>query len=108
MVGYVAYNLGVSRGLALNAAVAGGAAPAIPPVGVYPYGWYRPWGLGLGWFFPFLFFGFWFLAARALFWRGAWRHGCHDMQARGIPPTFDEWHRRAHERMKIEPTIFSV
>ena len=43
-------------------------------------------------FFLFLFFGL-----RGLFWRGrrgggwGYRHG-------GIPPAFEEWHRRAHEQ----------
>src|SRR5207302_8151672 len=84
-VGVTAYNLGVSNGLARSAqlvaapAVQPGVAPAAPgaPVVVYPYpyGWYRPWGVGFGFLFPLLFFGFWFLVVRTLFWGGRWHRG---------------------------------
>jgi hypothetical protein len=91
-VGVVAYNAGVSHGLALS-----GQTAAVP--GPYPYGWYRPWGFGF--VFPLLFLGFWFLLARSFFWGGPWRRryyaGMHQ-----LPPAFEEWHRQAHERMKTE------
>jgi hypothetical protein len=78
------YNLGLAQGLAEN-----GRA-----IGVVP----RPWGLGFGFFpfFPFLFIFFWILVLRGLFWRGPWgyRRRYHD----GVPPAFEEWHRRAHAR----------
>jgi hypothetical protein len=100
LVGVLAYNAGVTHGLA-QTGQAGGGPGGFGPYG--PYGWYRPWGFGF--FFPFLFFGLWFLVLRALFWGGPWRRyrcygggGFHD-----LPPTFDEWHRRAHERMTKEP-----
>ena len=69
---------------------------AAPGTGVPVIIWPRPWGFGFGFFplFPFLFILFWFFVARGLFWRGAWRgrmHGCA-----GVPPQFEEWHRRAH------------
>ena len=99
VVGIVAYNLGVSHGLAINGQVVAGGAPGTPPVVVYPYGWYRPWGFGFGLLFPFLFFAFWLLVVRALFWRGPWRRHWHETGFREVPPTFDDWHRRAHERM---------
>jgi hypothetical protein len=89
-VGLVAYNAGLAQGLA-----AAPAAGAPPPYGWHPYGWYHPF-----FFFPFLpllfLFGF-FVLARLLFWggyRGRWHHG----GCGGVPPAFDEWHRRAHER----------
>jgi hypothetical protein len=92
VVGVVAYNAGVSHGLAISGQVA--AAP--PPYGPY-YGWYRPWGFGFA--FPLLFLGFWFLLARSFFWGAPWRRryyaGMHE-----LPPAFEEWHRQAHERMK--------
>jgi hypothetical protein len=110
-VGYFAYNAGVSHGVVAGQQIsAGGAAAAVPP-GVppaywygYGYGWHRPWGFGF--FGPFLFFAFWFLILRGLFWGGPWRryrcyggrYGYYDP-----PPTFDDWHRRAHERMTKEP-----
>jgi|SRR5437867_1329610 len=94
-VGWMAYSLGVSHGLAQSAAAAGAAPPAL-----YPYGWYRPWGFGFGFLFPLLFF-FFFL--RLLFWGGPWRRGWYGACGRGLPPAFEEWHARAHERMKAEP-----
>jgi len=102
-VGYFAYNAGVANGIATTQISGGGAAggaPALPP---YPYYWYRPWGFGF--FGPFLFLLFWFFLLRALVWGGAWRRGCY--YGRGYyldgPSSFDEWHRRAHERMTKEP-----
>jgi hypothetical protein len=97
--GFYGYNLGLSRGLAESAiAAAGSAAP-----GTQVVFWPRPWGFGFG-FFPFaplFFILFWVLIARALFWRGAgWRrgygygYGCG--YGGGVPPAFEEWHRRAH------------
>jgi hypothetical protein len=77
MVGWGAYSLGFSQGLAQTGHVVGS---------------YRPWGFGF--FFPFLFF---FLLLRVLFWGGPWRRGWH------YGPSFEEWHARAHERMKVEP-----
>ena len=88
-VGFVSYRAGVSHGIAMNLAAAGveaaKAAPnaqAVPYAGYpypYPYGWHGPWGWGLGFFpfgffIPFLFFGLWFFALRALFWGGPWGH----------------------------------
>jgi hypothetical protein len=78
------YNLGLARGLADN-----GRSITFAP---------GPWGFGFGFFplFPFLFIFFWFFVLRGLFWRGPWgrRAWHHD----GVPPAFDEWHRRAHAR----------
>jgi hypothetical protein len=94
VVGVTAYNAGVSRGLAMNAVAAAGSQGAAPLM-VYPYGWYRPWGFGFGFFGPFLFFALWFLLLRGLFW-GRWRRRwTYD----GVPARFEEWHRRAHEQM---------
>jgi hypothetical protein len=96
-IGVVAYNMGVSHGLEISAAA--GAQSGVPggvPYG--PYGWYRPWGFGFFPFAPFLFIFFWFFLLRGLFWGGfhrrRWYAGAYD-----VPPSFDEWHRRAHERM---------
>jgi hypothetical protein len=96
LVGVFAYNAGVAHGVAQSAQASGGAS-AFPP-----YGFYRPWGFGF--FFPFLFFGLWFLALRGLFWGGGWRrHRCYGGGYSDLPPAFDEWHRRAHERMTTTP-----
>lgn len=96
VVGAVTYNLGVAHGLAVSGQV---------PVGVpgpYPfvYGWYHPWGFGF--LFPFLFFGLWFLAFRVLFWGGPWRRHRYYAGRGEMPSMFDEWHRRAHERMRTD------
>jgi hypothetical protein len=91
-VGAVAYNAGVAHGLA--------AAPAPAGTTVPPHLWYHPFGF----FFPlFLLFAFFFLA-RVLVWGGyrrRWHHGGYP----GVPPAFEEWHRRAHEadRQPREP-----
>ena len=103
-IGGVAYNVGVSHGVAIGAvapiASAPSAAPAVPfapyAYGPYPYGWYRPWGFGFG---PIMFVLFWFLAFRFLFWGGMRRRQWHYRGPGDVPPSFEEWHRRAHERL---------
>jgi hypothetical protein len=93
-IGIGAYNAGVAQGIAQSSQAIAAQPPAGTPVYFYP----RPWGYGFFPFFPILFFFFFlFFCLRGLFWRGRWgggwgyRHG-------GIPPAFDEWHRRAHEQ----------
>jgi hypothetical protein len=77
-------------------------APALnaAPGAVAPYYWHRPWGFG---FFPFAFVLFWFLAFRFAFWGGYRRRHWHYGGPGGAPPTFDDWHRRAHEQMNGAP-----
>jgi hypothetical protein len=104
-VGFFAYNAGVAHGVATAAgsqiaAPAPGTGPFVP---YYGYGWYRPWGFGF-FFAPFFFFLAFVFVMRALFWGGPWRrYGCYPRGYYGAPPTFDDWHRRAHERMTKEP-----
>ena len=85
VIGVAAYTAGVSHGLALQ-------------------GHWHPWGFGF--FFPLLFG---FLLLRLLFWGGPrrWRgyygggyygRGCYGGGYGDVPPGFDEWHRRAHQR----------
>jgi len=94
-IGIVSYDLGVSHGAAQAAAAAGN----LPPY-AYGLGWYRPWGFGFG--FPILFFlFFWLFIGRVFFWGGPWRRGWRG--SRDVPPSFDAWHRRAHERMTENP-----
>lgn len=109
-VGYFAYSAGVAHGVVTGQQIAAGGAGAaaqapVPPPPYYWYGYYgyRPWGFG---FFPFVFLLFFFLfAVRALAWGGGWRrhryYGCGYYS--DLPPAFDDWHRRAHERMTKEP-----
>jgi len=91
LVGIVAYNAGVAHGLAVTPPSAGTPMP----YPWHPYGWYHPFG-----FFPlfplFFLFGF-FLLARLLFWGGYRRGWQRGGWYGGVPPGFDEWHRRAHE-----------
>ena len=88
------YNVGMARGLAEN-----GRTIAFTP---------GPWGFGFGFFpvFPFLFIFFWVFLLRGLFWRGPWRgRGWH---VEGVPPRFDEWHRRAHAQQGPPPSQTNV
>jgi len=114
-VGFASYNAGVSHGLAVSAAASAaqqpGNAAAPTPVPYAPFGpyygyygpWYRPWGFGF--FGPVLFLFFWFFIIRLIFWGGFRRRrwyycgGPYD-----APPAFEEWHRRAHDRMSGQPT----
>ena len=111
-VGYFAYSAGVAHGVATSQQIAasGGTAavpPAVPPPAYYwyGYGWHRPWGFGIFPSFLLLFFFLWGL--RALAWGGPWRryryygYGCGYYP--DAPSSFDDWHRRAHERMTKEP-----
>jgi hypothetical protein len=91
-IGIGAYNAGLAQGIAES-----GRAIAAPPAGVpYVYVWPRPWGVGFFPFFPILFFLFFFFVVRGLLWRGPWRGGW-GYRGHGVPPAFDEWHRRAHQ-----------
>src|SRR5262245_10720586 len=96
-VGTIAYNAGVSHGLAVAPAVTGGA-PAGPGMVPYPpYFWYRPWGFGFG-FGPLFFVVVLFLVIRPLLWGGFYGRR-HYWRAFDVPPHFEDWHRRAHEKM---------
>ncbi len=94
VVGLVGYNVGPSQGLAQTGVATDG----------HFYGWHRPWAFGF--VFPFLFLALWFGLFRGLWWRwggpGPRRHRYY--AGWDAPhPAFDEWHRRAHERMKESP-----
>ena len=100
--GAIAYNAGVTHGLAESGKL-GGQILATPPAGTVAvpyavpyYGWHRPWGFG---FLAIpLFFIFWCVVARMIFWRGGYP-GRSCGGAWGPEGRFDDWHRRAHERM---------
>jgi hypothetical protein len=92
LVAWAAYMAGVSQG-AHQAALAAGDAGSY----YYGWGWHRPWGFGFG--FPFFFLFVWLVIARGIFWGGPWRrrwHYYHD----DVPPSWEDWHRRAHDRMR--------
>ncbi len=95
LVGTAAYGAGVSHGLAIA------AAPSGPPEAAFGrYGWYRPWGFGF--FGPFVTVLLVFLLFRVLFRGGLHRRGWYYWERYGVPPRFEEWHRRMHERMDGE------
>ena len=93
--------VGVTYGIAESGRL---AVPGGTPVVAF---WPRPWGFGFGFFpiFPLLFFlFFWVFVARALFWRGRWHRGYGNRwETRGVPPMFEEWHRRMHEQQPQQP-----
>jgi hypothetical protein len=84
-----AYNAGVANGIAESGRMIATPAAGSPVV----YMWPRPWAFGFFPFFPILFLLFFFFAVRGLLWRGRW-HGRYRYD--GVPPMFEEWHRRAH------------
>ncbi len=111
-VGVLAYNAGLSQGAAQIATAESAAAQGAPAPYPYAYGWRPSWGFGYGFsFFPFLMFVFfWIFVSRLFWWGGPWRRGwygygpCGGYGRRYDGPTaFDDWHQRAHDRMKDTP-----
>lgn len=101
-IGARVYDMGVARGLAESGRVAAPppGAPS-PPYGPYPYYgpfYHGPFGFGFfGLLFPLLFLFLIFALIKGLFWR-PWRwYGSGHGTTKGVPPMFEEWHRRAHE-----------
>jgi hypothetical protein len=103
-IAYFAFQAGVAQGSPITIeAPSGETAPG--PYPHYGYGFHRPWGFGFG-FFGFLILLFlFFLALRAfrfLFWGPRWGWGPHHYGPwgrhweNGVPPMFEEWHKRAH------------
>lgn len=76
VIGGIAYNAGIARGLEQSGKIVM-AAPNTMPAPPYPYayyGWHHPWGFGF-FFAPFFFIAFWLFVARVLFFRGrGWHH----------------------------------
>jgi hypothetical protein len=96
-IGIGAYNAGVAQGIAES-----GRITAVPPAGTPAvYVWPRPWGFGFFPVFPLFVLLFFFFVARGLFGRGPWRGGCGYYRYDGVPPQFDEWHRRAHAERPV-------
>jgi hypothetical protein len=101
-IAFLAYNAGVAQNLPLPA---GAEAPALPAYRYGPYGWHPHAFFGFGCFGPLLALFLFFLALRAfgfLFWGARWGHWRHHgphhsgWGGEGVPPAFEEWHRRAH------------
>ena len=105
-LGIFSYRAGMSQGLALDPQqFEGGRFPTVPDMA---YGHPRIGFFGL--LVPLFLMLMAFSAIRALVWGGTrhWHHmhgyrGMHPGAGygyceRGVPPIFDEWHRRAHDQ----------
>ena len=90
-IGIGAYNAGVAQGIAETSRMIAAPQAGTP----YVYVWPRPWGFGFFPFFPLLFLFLFFFVVRGVLWRGRW-HGGGRYRYEGVPPAFEEWHRRAH------------
>ena len=114
-VAFFAFNAGVAQGSPVTIeAPEGQVAPAPYPYYGHGYGmpFHRPFGMGFG-CFGILFTVFLMVLALKAFrfavWgprfghhmhgHGPWRHGCGE---NGVPPMFDEWHKRAHGEQPAE------
>jgi hypothetical protein len=103
-VAFFAFQAGVAQGSPITIeSPSGETAPAPYPYYGYGYGmpFHRPFGFGLGCFGPLLAFFLVFLAFRFLFWGPRWGWGHYGPWRRnwgesGVPPMFEEWHKRAH------------
>jgi hypothetical protein len=111
--GYTAYRAGVAQGIAqapeVVEAIQQQGVPVAPMVGYgYPHGFgyhhFNPFGaICFSIFFLFLFFGL----MKMIFFRRmrhGWGHHGHwkkDWEG-GVPPMFDEWHKRAHGEKSAE------
>ena len=109
-VAFFAFQAGVAEGSPITVqAPSGETAPLPYPYYGYGMPFHRPFGFGWGFgcFGPLLAFLVIFLAFRFLFWGPRWGwgyrggHGGHGPWGRhwenGVPPMFEEWHKRAHE-----------
>jgi len=104
-IAFFAFRAGVTQGSPITIeAPSGESVPA--PYPYYGYGprFHHPFGFGLGCFgilIPLFLFFLAMKAFRMMFWgprwgwghHGPWRHGWGE---RGVPPMFDEWHKKAH------------
>jgi hypothetical protein len=88
-----AYNAGVVQGLAESGRMLAAPAPGTPTIYVWP----RPFGFGIFPLFPLFFLVLLFFVVRGLLWRGRWHRGWRHSYE-GVPPMFEEWHRRVHSR----------
>jgi len=110
---FFAFRAGVAQGSPITIEAPSGDANAVPaPYPYYGYGYgmpfHRPFGFGYGFgcFGPLLVLLLVFLAIKSfrfLFWGPRWgwgHHGGHGPWGRnwenGVPPMFDEWHKRSH------------
>ena len=106
-IAFLAFQAGVAQGSPITIdAPSGESMPAPYPYYGYGMPFHRPWGFGfgLGCLGPILLVFLLFVALRSfrfLFWgprwgwgeaRGHWRRHWEG----GVPPMFEEWHKRSH------------
>ena len=104
-IAFFAFRAGVAQGSPITIeAPSGETAPMPYPYYGYGMPYHGPFGFVFG-FFGFLFVLFLFFAAlrafRFLFWGPRWGWGHHHGPwgrgwEHGVPPMFEEWHKRAH------------
>jgi hypothetical protein len=102
-IGFFAFRAGVAQGSPVTLQAPSGDTPPVPYPYPYHYGYFFPfhWGFGFGCFGLLIPLFLIFLAMRAfhlMIWgprRWAHLHG-HGPWGAGVPPMFDEWHKRAH------------
>ena len=100
LIGVAGYTVGLSQGAARAAISAGANIDALDAYWSrgHFHGW---WGFPFG---PIIAIFFWLWIIRAVFWgfRGpwGWRRRWHYYPYDDDPRRFDEWHRRAHDRMR--------
>lgn len=108
-LGLLVFNAGVAQGLAESGKLTIAAGPAGGPGAGPWYGYPHAWGFGfgpLGCLVPFLLLLGFFAVMRLMFWGrhsyrpwagpGRGHRFSHWGGEQGVPPFFDEWHRRAH------------
>jgi hypothetical protein len=104
-IGFFAFQAGVAQGSPITIeAPSGESVPAPYPHYGYGYGmpFHHPFGFGFGCFGPLLALFLLFVALKSfrfLFWGPRWGHhmghwGRH--WEGGVPPMFEEWHKRMH------------
>jgi hypothetical protein len=107
-IGFFAFRAGVAQGSPVTIEAPSGESMPAPYYYGYGMPFHRPFGFGFGCFGPLLALFLVFIALksfRLLFWgpRWGWGHhrhgpwGRHGWGERGVPPMFEEWHKRAHE-----------
>jgi hypothetical protein len=109
-IGFFAFRAGVAQGSPITIEAPSGdtnVAPAPYPQYSYGYGmrFHHPFGFGLGCFGILIPLFLFFLAMKAFrfaFWGPRWGWGGHHHGRwgrhweAGVPPMFDEWHKRSH------------
>jgi len=99
--GIYVYNIGVAQGLAASGKLAMPEAGSVPnPYFGRPFFYHQPFGFGFGFLrclFPLLGLLLVLALLRGIR-HGRWGHGMHHGPwEKGVPPMFEEWHRKMHE-----------